>query len=248
MAKAIFRSIKHRLAWRALPERAADDISAEGAGTHSMERIKQYAAAGYLPYWMQKGAAPPWEPVDRWDTLPRNKVNDLPETEWATWLDGIVDDIEDSGMMNDFKVVDNKYNSYREAIVDRVCIEAFGTKYPTKEGVFRNHGPMVARMFAKGSQGRANKARQLRAKAASIIEQYGEQIFTGPQLERARAASTHGKRGLSKAASAADTRFRTKSPPRKRLTTPPSKRVTLKSRPRSPGRPVLTLLGNRGLH
>ena len=40
---------------------------------------------------------------------------------------------------------------------------------------------MVARMLAKGSQGRANKARQLRAKVASIIEQYGEQILTGPQ-------------------------------------------------------------------
>ena len=103
MAKAILRSIKHRLAWRALPQRAADDRSAEGADTHSMERIKQYAAAGYLPYWMQKGAAPPWDPIDRWDTLPRNMVNDLPETEWAMWLAGIVDEIEDDGMMNDFQ-------------------------------------------------------------------------------------------------------------------------------------------------
>ena len=39
MAKACFRSIKHRLAWRAFPQRAADDRSAEGAGNHSMERI-----------------------------------------------------------------------------------------------------------------------------------------------------------------------------------------------------------------
>ena len=80
MAKVIFRSIKHRLAWRAHPQRAADDRSAEGVGTHSMERIKQYAAAGNLPYWMQKSAGPPCDPIDRWDTLPRNLVNDLPET------------------------------------------------------------------------------------------------------------------------------------------------------------------------
>ena len=46
MAESMFRRIKHRLAWRALPQRAADDRSAEGVGIHSMERIKQYAAAG----------------------------------------------------------------------------------------------------------------------------------------------------------------------------------------------------------
>ena len=247
MANSLFRSIRHRLAWRALPQRAADDRSAEGAGTHCMERIKQDAFAGYLPYWMQKGAALPWDPIDRWDTLPRDMVNDLPETEWSMWLAGIVDQIENAGRMNDFKVVDNKYNSFREAIVGKVCFEVFGSKYPTKESVFINQGPMVARMFAKGSQGRANKARQLRAKAASIIEQYGAQILTGSQLERARAASTHGKRGFSKAASVADTRYRTKSPPRKRSTTPPAKRITLKSRPRSPGRPVMTLVGKQGM-
>ena len=99
------------------------------------------------------------------------------------WLASIVDEIERAGRMNDFKVVDDKHNSFREAIVDKVCGQAFVTKYPTKDKVFLNHGPMVARMFAKGSQGRANKARQLRAKAASIIEQYGEQILIGPQLE-----------------------------------------------------------------
>ena len=98
---------------------------------------------------MQKGVGPPWDPIDRWDALPRNMVNDLPETEWAMWLAGIVDEIEDAGRMNDFKVVDNKYNSFREANVDKVCLEAFGTKYPTKESVFINQGPMVARMFAK---------------------------------------------------------------------------------------------------
>ena len=113
MAKAIFRSIKHRLAWRAYPQRAADDRSAEGAGTHSMERIKQYAAVGYHPFWMQKGVGPPWGPVDRWDTLPRNLVNELLETEWAMWLVGIVDEIDDAGRMNDFKVVDNKHNAFR---------------------------------------------------------------------------------------------------------------------------------------
>ena len=52
-----------------------------------------------------------------------------------------------------FKVVDNKNSDFREAIVDKVCAQAFGTKYPTKEGVFRHHGPMVARMFAKGLPG-----------------------------------------------------------------------------------------------
>ena len=199
---------------------------------------------------MQKGVAPPWTPVDRWDTLPRGQVNDLPESEWAMLLAGIVDEIEGAGRMNDFKVVNNKYNAFREAIVDRVCVQAFGTKNPSKEGVFLRHGPMVARMFAKGSQGRANKARQLRAKAASIIEKYGAQILTGPQLERARAASAHGKRSFSKAASAADTRYRTKSPQRRQSPSPPAKRTTLRSRQRSPdtrSRPLLTLTSALGV-
>ena len=169
MAKAVFRSIQHRLAWRADPKQAADDTSAEGEGTYSLDRIKPYAAAGYLPYWMQKGDGPSWVPVDRWDTLPRNQTTDLPETEWAMWLAGIVDEIENAGGMNDLKVIENKHHAFREAIVDKVCVQVFGTKNPTKESVVLRHGPMVARMFAKGSQGRANKARQLRAKAASII-------------------------------------------------------------------------------
>ena len=125
-------------------------------------------------------------------------------------------------------------------------MQAFGTEYLTKESGFLHHGLMVARMFAKGFQGRAHKARQLRGKVASI-EQFGEQILTGPRLERARAASAHGKRGLSKAASVADIRYRTKSPPKKRSSTPPAKRITLKSRPRSPDRPVLTLVGKPGM-
>ena len=247
MAKAVFRSIQHRLAWRADPKQAADDTSAEGEGTYSLDRIKPYAAAGYLPYWMQKGDGPSWVPVDRWDTLPRNQTTDLPETEWAMWLAGVVDEIENAGGMNDLKVIENKHHAFREAIVDKVCVQVFGTKNPTKESVVLRHGPMVARMFAKGSQGRANKARRFRAKVASIIQDFCEQILTGPQLERARAASAYGQRGLSKAASAADLRYRTKSPPRERSSTPPAKRITLKSRPRSPGRPVLTLVGSLGV-
>jgi hypothetical protein len=94
-----------------------------------MERIKQYAAVGYHPYWMQKGVGPPCDPVDRWDTLPRNQVNDLPETEWAMWLAGIVDEIENAGRINDFKVVGNKPNAFREASVDKVCV-GFWRKVP----------------------------------------------------------------------------------------------------------------------
>ena len=81
---------------------------------------------------MQKGGGPPWDPIDRWDTLPRNLVNDLPETERAVWLAGIVDEIEDAGRMNDFKVIGNKPNAFREAIVDKVCVQAFGIKYLLK--------------------------------------------------------------------------------------------------------------------
>ena len=57
---------------------------------------------------MQKGAGPAWEPVDRWDTLSRDQVNDLPETEWAMWLAGVVDEIERAVGMNDLKVVDRQ--------------------------------------------------------------------------------------------------------------------------------------------
>ena len=95
-----------------------DDIVEAGRGTHSLERIKQYVAAGYLPYRMQKGAGPPWYPQDRWDTLPRDQVIDSPVTEWYMWLTGIIDGIGNAGRMRDFKIVDNQYNSYREAIVD----------------------------------------------------------------------------------------------------------------------------------
>ena len=136
MAKTLLRSRKQRLAWRAFPRRAPNDKSVDGEGGQSMAKIKEYAAAGCLPYWMQKGASPHWTPTDRRDTLPRSEVNDLPESEWFMWIAGIVDEIEDAGTMQDFKIVDNKYNSFREHIVDKVCVQAFGTKNPTKSTYF----------------------------------------------------------------------------------------------------------------
>ena len=71
-----------------------DDLVPDGRGAHSLERIRQYVVAGYLPYWMQQGAGPPWYPTDRWDTLPRDQVLDSPVTEWYMWLGDLIDDIE----------------------------------------------------------------------------------------------------------------------------------------------------------
>ena len=89
-----------------------------------------------------------------------------------------------AGRMNDFKVVDNQCNSSREAIHDKVCVQAFGKKNPTKSEAFKNYGPMVARMSARGTQGRANKSRQLRLEAAGAIESYGPKILSKTQLDK----------------------------------------------------------------
>ena len=86
-------------------------------------------------------------------------VIDSPVTERYMWLVGIIDGVEDAGRMHDFRIVDNQYNSYREAIIDKACVEAFEKKNPTKGEVFPQRGPMVARMFARVTQGRANKSR-----------------------------------------------------------------------------------------
>ena len=96
-------------------------------------------------------------------------------------------------------------------------------------------------MFAKGTQDRANKSRQLRMAAANVIKRYGPTIHSAPQFERVRVAFAHGKRGLSKAASAAETRQRTASPKGK-VSSPPAKRLALRSRPRTPEERAGTVL------
>ena len=40
-----------------------------------MEGIINYAANGYAPYWMKKGAVVAWFPNSRWDAPPRNTVD-----------------------------------------------------------------------------------------------------------------------------------------------------------------------------
>ena len=67
----------------------------------------------------------------------------------------IVDKIEVEERMDDFKAEDTRHNPYRERILDEVCMQAFGSKHPTKEGVFLSHGTVIARMFARGTQSRA---------------------------------------------------------------------------------------------
>ena len=85
---------------------------------------------------MKKGVAEPWYPVNRWDTLPRSAVKDSLETERFLWIARVVDRIEAEGRMKDFKAEGPKHNPYREAILDEVCTEAFGSTHPTKEKVF----------------------------------------------------------------------------------------------------------------
>ena len=46
MAKAVLKSIKARFAWREFPKTAPDDQLEGCQGTYSMERIRQYVAAG----------------------------------------------------------------------------------------------------------------------------------------------------------------------------------------------------------
>ena len=91
--------------------------------------------------------------------------------------------------MQDFKAERSKPNPYREKILDEVCMEAFGSTHPTKEGVFFNHGTVVARMFAKGTQGRADLVRSLKTGAQGLLEQHGPTVLASQQLEVLRGVS-----------------------------------------------------------
>ena len=100
-------------------------------------------------------------------------VKDSPATEWFKWIAKIVNKIEDEGRLEEFKTEGTKYNPYREAILDDVCEQAFGSKHPTKEGVFLSHGTIVARMFARSTQGRADYPRSLKAEAMVFSSSMG---------------------------------------------------------------------------
>ena len=84
------------------------------------------------------------------------------ETERFLWTARAVDRIKVEGRTNDFKAEGKQSNPYREKILDEVCTEAFGSTHPTKEGDFFKHGTVVARMFARGTQGRADLVRSLK--------------------------------------------------------------------------------------
>ena len=92
-----------------------------------------------------------------------------------------------------------------------VCEQAFGSKHQTKEGVFLSHGTIVARMFARGTQGRADYSRSLKAESHELLEQHGPKMLSSQQMGTLRATSV--KRGLPKAALAAK-----RSPSRQRVT------------------------------
>ena len=68
------------------------------------------------------------------------------------WIARVVDKIEDESRLGEFKTEGMRHNPYREAILYSVCDQAFGSKHPSKEGVFFSHNTMVARMFARGTQ------------------------------------------------------------------------------------------------
>jgi hypothetical protein len=131
--------------------------------------------------------------VDRWDTPPTSEVKDIPEAEWFLWIAQIVDKIEDEGKMKYFKGEGGVYNPYREKVLDYVCTEAFGSKSPTKEGVYFSHGTMVARLFAKGTQGRADYSRSLRQEADEMIEELGPNMLSSQQLGILRATSAKAR-------------------------------------------------------
>ena len=157
---------------------------------------------------MKKGAVEPWCPVDRWESPPRSDVKESEESEWFLWIARVVDRIEAEGRMKDFKSEGAKPNPYRDAILDQVCVEAFGSKYPTKENVYFQHGSVVARMFARGTQGRADLVRSLRPEAQDLLEQHGPSLLSQQQLETLRSVS---------------------NPPATRGRSPSIPRVTLKS-------------------
>ena len=113
--------------------------------------------------------------------------------------------------MNDFKAAGTKPNPYRNKVVDYACMKAFGDN-PTKEGVFRRHGALVARMFARGAEGRADTARPLRLEAQEVVEAMGPKLTTEARKARVRAVSVVGRRGQEQAASAAGPRHRPTSP------------------------------------
>ena len=100
------------------------------------------------------------------------------------WAADLVDKIDDEHLMMAFKSEGHVYNEYRESVVGHACRVAFGDKHTAKERVFHNHGPMVARMFARGTQGRADTTRSLRAESRELVKDLGPKFTTEAQMSR----------------------------------------------------------------
>ena len=61
-------------------------------------------------------------------------------------------------------------------------MESFASKSPTKEGVRFFHGTMVARLFARGTQGRADFSRSLKQEAHEVIEEYCPKLLSAQHV------------------------------------------------------------------
>ena len=57
-------------------------------------------------------------------------------------------------------------NSYRDAMIDRICWEAFGITNPSRTQVIDKYGFLLS----KGTQGRADISRSLRQQVGELVE------------------------------------------------------------------------------
>ena len=88
--------------------------------------------------------------------------------------------------MYDTKAETGVSNSYRDAMIDRICWEAFGTTHPSRTQVIDMYGFLVGGVFPKGTQVRADISRSLRQQVGELVETHGPKVLSGDELEQPR--------------------------------------------------------------
>ena len=103
------------------------------------------------------------------------------------------------GHMYDVKVEVAVSNSYRDAMIDRICWEVFGTTNPSRTQVIDKYSFLFGGMFSKGTQGRADISRALRQQVGELVEGWSASVpprHTASVRRRGRLRPPVRERGL----------------------------------------------------
>ena len=204
LVRAIRESYKHRKKWRQNAVRQPGE-AAEGSNQYTMDDILSMVAEGKCHVVNKKGICGAWVPKDRWDRPKEEDYLETPETSYFRFISGIVDTIEETERLEEFKIIPahgqaaSKGSEYRNSVVALACSILWGVPDPPWAYVEElqrqnriNLDVVPDRAMRVRSKQYMERLKELRAEAREVLIVSGD-VF----LDQALRSGTSGMRTMS---------------------------------------------------